>query len=47
MEIVVGIVGDSVDRNKKRALYLFTGLLIFFLGLLAACGVGVYNDSQQ
>lgn len=45
--ILGGIVGDSVDRNKKRALYLFAGLLIFFWGLLAVGGVGVYNDSEQ
>lgn len=36
-----------MDRNKKRALYLFTGLIIFFGGLLAVGGVGVYNDSEQ
>lgn len=36
-----------MGRNKKRALYLFTGLLIFFGGLLAVGGVGVYNDSEQ
>lgn len=36
-----------MDRNKKRALYLFTGLVIFFGGLLAVGGVGVYNDSEQ
>lgn len=38
---------DSVDRNKKRALYLFAGLIIFFGGLLAVGGVGIYNDSEQ
>ena len=36
-----------MNRDKKRALCLFAGLLAFFLGLLAAGGVGVYNDSQQ
>lgn len=40
-------VGGSVGRNRKRALYLFAGLVIFFGGLLAVGGVGVYNDSQQ
>ena len=41
MEIV------RLNRDKKRALCLFAGLLAFFLGLLAAGGVGVYNDSEQ
>ncbi len=41
MEIV------GLNRDKKRALCLFAGLLAFFLGLLAVSGVGVYNDSQQ
>ncbi len=41
MEIV------GLNRDKKRALCLFAGLLAFFLGLLAAGGVGVYNDSEQ
>jgi len=39
------IVG--LNRDKKRALCLFAGLLAFFLGLLAVGGVGVYNDSEQ
>lgn len=37
----------GLDRNRKRALYLFAGLIIFFGGLLAVGGVGVYNDSEQ
>lgn len=41
MEIV------GLNRDKKRALCLFAGLLAFFLGLLAVSGVGVYNDSEQ
>lgn len=41
MEIV------GLNRERRRALCLFAGLLVFFLGLLAVCGVGVYNDSQQ
>ena len=41
MEIV------GLNRDKKRALCLFAGLLAFFLGLLAVGGVGVYNDSEQ
>ncbi len=36
-----------MNRDKKRALCLFAGLLAFFLGLLAVGGVGVYNDSEQ
>lgn len=41
MEIV------RLNRDKKRALCLFAGLLAFFLGLLAVGGIGVYNDSEQ
>lgn len=41
MEIV------GLNRERRRALCLFAGLLVFFLGLLAVCGVGVYNDSEQ
>lgn len=41
MEIV------GLNRDKKKALCLFAGLLAFFLGLLAVGGVGVYNDSEQ
>ena len=41
MEIV------GVNKDKKKALCLFAGLLAFFLGLLAVGGVGVYNDSEQ
>ncbi len=41
MEIV------GLNRERRRALCLFAGLLVFFLGLLAVCGVGVYNDSGQ
>ena len=37
----------GLNRDKKRALCLFAGLLVFFLGLLAVGGVGVYNDSEQ
>lgn len=36
-----------LNRDKKRALCLFAGLLAFFLGMLAVGGVGVYNDSEQ
>ncbi len=37
----------GLNRDKKRALCLFAGLLAFFLGMLAVGGVGVYNDSEQ
>ena len=37
----------GLNRDKKRALCLFAGLLAFFWGLLAVGGVGVYNDSEQ
>ncbi len=37
----------ALNRDKKRALCLFAGLLAFFWGLLAVGGVGVYNDSEQ
>jgi len=36
-----------LNRDKKRALCLFAGLLAFFWGLLAVGGVGIYNDSEQ
>jgi len=39
------IVG--LDREKKRALCILAALLVFFMTMLAACGVGVYNDSEQ
>lgn len=41
MEIV------GLDREKKRALCILAALLVFFMTMLAACGVGVYNDSEQ
>ena len=36
-----------MDREKKRALCILAALLVFFMTMLAACGVGVYNDSEQ
>lgn len=33
--------------NRKRSLFYFIGLLLFFLGMYAACGIGIYNDSEQ
>ncbi|MCD7726085.1 MAG: hypothetical protein LUI12_11160 [Clostridiales bacterium] len=41
MEIV------KLVRNNRKSLCILMGLLIFFLGMLAAYGVGVYNDSDQ
>lgn len=41
MEIV------RLDRDKKRALCILTALVVFFMTMLAVCGVGVYNDSDQ
>lgn len=41
MEIV------GLNREKKRALCIFSVLLVFFMVMLAVCGVGVYNDSDQ
>lgn len=41
MEIV------KLVKGKKKSFCILTGLLIFFLGMLAAYGVGVYNDSDQ
>ncbi len=41
MEIV------RLNRDKKRALCILAALLVFFMTMLAACGVGVYNDSEQ
>ncbi len=41
MEIV------GLDKEKKRALCILAALLVFFMTMLAACGVGVYNDSEQ
>ncbi len=41
MEIV------GLDREKKWALCILAALLVFFMTMLAACGVGVYNDSEQ
>ena len=41
MEIV------KLAKSKKKSFCILIGLLIFFLGMLAAYGVGVYNDSDQ
>lgn len=34
-------------KNRKRSLFFFIGLLLFFWGMLAIYGVGVYDDSDQ
>ena len=37
-------------KNRTRVIKsgcILLALLVFFLGMLAACGVGVYNDSEQ
>lgn len=34
-------------KSKKKSFCILIGLLIFFLGMLAVYGVGVYNDSDQ
>lgn len=33
--------------DRKRFLLFFIGLLLFFLGISAVHGVGIYNDSEQ
>lgn len=34
-------------KNLTKSWCILAGLLGFFLGMLALCGVGVYNDSEQ
>lgn len=34
-------------KNLTKSWCILAGLLAFFLGMLALCGVGVYNDSEQ
>ncbi|MCH5255717.1 MAG: hypothetical protein J1D87_00430 [Lachnospiraceae bacterium] len=34
-------------KNSKRFLLIFIGLLIFFLGMYAVNGIGIYDDSGQ
>lgn len=38
---------ETIGYQKKNCILLLTGLLLFFLGMLAYGGVGVYNDSEQ
>ncbi len=33
--------------NRKRPWFIFIGLLLFFLGMYALYGVGIYGDSEQ
>lgn len=33
--------------NRRRSWLFFIGLQLFFLGMFAAYGIGVYNDSEQ
>ena len=33
--------------NSRKSLGILIGLLIFFLGMFAVYGLGVYNDSEQ
>ena len=33
--------------NRRRSLFIFIGLQLFFLGLYALHGIGVYGDSEQ
>ena len=34
-------------KERRRSLFFFIGLLLFFLGMYAVCGIGIYNDSEQ
>lgn len=36
-----------LNKDRKRALCILAALLVFFMTMLAACGVGIYNDSDQ
>ena len=40
---------ETVEKRTQviKSGCILSGLLIFFLGMLAVCGVGVYNDSEQ
>ena len=37
----------QVTKDRMRSTGIFIVLFAFFLGMFAACGVGVYNDSEQ
>ena len=34
-------------NERRRSLLFFIGLLLFFLGMYAVYGIGIYNDSEQ
>lgn len=34
-------------KERRKSLFFFIGLLLFFLGMYAAYGIGIYNDSDQ
>ena len=34
-------------KERRRSLLFFIGLLLFFLGMYAVYGIGIYNDSEQ
>ena len=40
-------MGTGVRKRRIRSWCILAGLFIFFLGMLAAFGVGIYNDSEQ
>lgn len=36
-----------MTENRRKSMVIFIGLLLFFLGMFAVYGIGVYNDSEQ
>ncbi len=36
-----------VSQNRRKSFCILIGLLLFFLGMFAVYGLGVYNDSEQ
>lgn len=40
-------MGTGVRKRRIRSWCILAGLFAFFLGMLAAFGVGIYNDSEQ
>ncbi len=40
-------MGEPLTKERIRSVGIFIILLLFFLGMFAAYGVGVYNDSEQ
>ena len=37
----------NLRQRRIGPWFILGGLLVFFLGMLAACGIGIYNDSEQ